>query len=107
MRKEFMAFLKQYGVIGLAIAVVIGGKVNSMVTALVDGIIMPVVGLITPSGDWRNLGFTLKAGAPPDIEPTIMKIGPLLGATLDFLIVALIVFWFAKKVLKEETVAKK
>ncbi len=55
MTKEFIGFLKQYGIIGLAMAVIIGGKVN----------------------------------------------------TVDFLVVAIVVFVFAKKVLKEETVTKK
>jgi hypothetical protein len=43
MRQEFITFLKQYGVIGLAIAVIIGGKANALVTALVDGVLMPIV----------------------------------------------------------------
>lgn len=95
MGKEFMAFLKQYGVIGLAIAVIIGGKANGLVTAIVDNLIMPIVGMVTPGGDWR----ALKLGP--------FGIGPILGAGLDFLIVAWMVFWFAKKILKEESVAKK
>ena len=103
MGKDFMAFLKTYGVIGLAIAVVIGGKVNTVVTALVDGIVMPIVGLIAPGGNWREMGFHLQAGN----EASLIKIGALLGALLDFLIVAFLVFWFAKKMLKEETVSKK
>ena len=102
MGKEFMAFLKQYGVIGLAIAVVIGGKVNAVVSALVDGIVMPIVGLIAPGGNWREMGFHLQANN----EASLIKVGAFLGATVDFLLVALLVFWFAKKVLKEETVAK-
>lgn len=95
MLKEFMEFLKQYGVIGLAIAVVIGGKLNALVTALVDGIIMPIVGLLSPGGSWREMTVG------------IFKVGPVIGALLDFTIVALLVFWFAKTVLKEELVAKK
>ena len=95
MGNEFLAFLKQYGVIGLAIAVIIGGKANGVVTALVDNLIMPLIGLITPGGDWRKLA----------IGP--ITYGPILGALIDFLIVAFIIFWFAKKVLKEDTVAKK
>jgi large conductance mechanosensitive channel len=95
MHKEFFAFLKQYGVIGLAIAVVIGGKLNALITAIVNGLIMPIVGLLSPGGDWR----TGKIG--------IFEYGPVLGAALDFLIVALLVFWFAKWVLKEDVVAKK
>ncbi len=100
MGKEFVAFLKQYGVIGLTIAVIIGGKVGDVIKTLVDGILMPVVGLIVPGGDWRKLGFDLTGD-------TRILYGPFLGALLDFLIVALIVFWFSKKVLKEETVSKK
>lgn len=99
MRKEFMEFLKNYGVIGLAIAVIIGGKANAMVSALVDGILMPIVTFFLPEGDWRTASFALG-----DVTLTW---GPLLGAVIDFLIVAWLVFIFAKKVLKEETVAKK
>ena len=95
MNKEFMSFLKEYGVIGLAIAVIMGGKVNALVTAVVDNLIMPLVGLVLPDGGWQTW----------TVGP--FGIGPILGALIDFLIVAWLVFWFAKKVLKEEKVAKK
>lgn len=95
MSKEFMAFLKEYSVIGLAIAVIMGGKVNALVTALVEQIIMPIVGLVLPEGGWETW----------TVGP--FGIGPVLGALLDFLIVAWLVFWFAKKVLAEDKVAKK
>lgn len=99
MRGEFMEFLKKYGVIGLAIAVIIGGKANALVTALVDGIFMPIVTFFIPGGAWRTA--TLNIGS------VHLLLGPVLGTTVDFLIVAYLVFWFSKKVLKEETVAKK
>jgi large conductance mechanosensitive channel len=57
MAGEFMTFLKQYGVIGLAIAVIIGGKLNAVVTAVVDGLLMPLIGLIPIGGDWQTWGF--------------------------------------------------
>jgi large conductance mechanosensitive channel len=98
MRGEFMAFLKQYGVIGLAIAVIIGGKANALVTALVDGVFMPIVTFFIPGGAWRT--------ATLDIGSVHLLLGPVLGALVDFLIVAYLVFWFSKKVLREETVAK-
>ena len=97
--KDFIAFLKQYGVIGLAIAVIIGGKANAMVTTVVDGILMPIVTFFIPGGAWRTATF--------DLGPIHFLIGPVLGAAIDFLIVAWLVFYFSKKVLKEETVAKK
>lgn len=99
MKSEFLAFLKQYGVIGLAIAVVLGGKVNALVTATVDGIIMPLITFFVPNGAWRT--------ATLDIGAIQLKPGPVLGSALDFVIVAFMVFWFSKKVLREETVTKK
>jgi large conductance mechanosensitive channel len=98
MREEFLAFLKQYGVIGLAIAVILGGKLNALVTALVDGVLMPVVTFFVPGGEWRT--------ATLDVGPVHFVLGPLFGAAVDFLIVAWLVFWFSKKVLRQETVLK-
>jgi large conductance mechanosensitive channel len=96
---EFVTFRKQYGVIGLAIAVIIGGKANALVTALVDGIIMPIVSFFLPGGTWRT--------ATLDIGPIHLLLGPVFGAGIDFLIVAWLVFWFSKRVLREQTVTKK
>jgi large conductance mechanosensitive channel len=95
MGKDFMVFLKQYGVIGLAIAVIIGGKAGDLVTAFVNGLIMPLVGMILPEGGWQ----TWMVGP--------FAIGSVLGALINFLIVAWLVFIFARKVLKEDTPAKK
>ena len=99
MAKEFIAFLKQYGVIGLAIAVIIGGKLNALVDAVVKNLLMPIIGLLIPGGDWRELAFA--------IGETKFGVGPILAAMVDFLIVAFVVFVVAKKVLREENVAKK
>ncbi|MBI3195070.1 MAG: MscL family protein [Ignavibacteriae bacterium] len=99
MIKEFIDFLKQYGVVGLAIAVIIGGKLNSLITSTVDGILMPFVTFFIPGGEWRT--------ATLDIGPFHFLLGPFFGALIDFFIVAFMVFYFAKKVLREEKVEKK
>ena len=99
MLKEFTEFLKQYGVIGLAIAVIIGGKLNALISATVDGILMPIITFFLPGGSWRT--------ATLDLGPVHFLLGPFFGAAIDFFIVALIVFYFAKTVLKEEKVAKR
>lgn len=98
MIKEFMAFLQKYGVIGLAIAVVIGGKVNAFVSATVSDLIMPVVGVFLPQGSWQTWELTM--------GPLKLALGHWLGATIDFVIVAYIVFAFTKYVLREEAVKK-
>ena len=99
MLKEFLAFLKHYGVIGLAIAVVIGGKVNEFVSATVSDLVMPIVGVFLPEGGWQ--AWVLEIG------PFKFTLGHWIGASIDFLIVAFSVFMFAKLVLKEKEVSKK
>ena len=95
MKGEFMKFLKEYGVIGLAIGVIIGSKAGELVKSIVDGLLMPIVGLVLPSGDWQQLV----------VGP--FQVGIVLAALINFVIVAFIVFVFAKKVLKEDSVSKK
>ena len=95
MQGEFLKFLKEYGVIGLAIGVIIGSKAGELVKAVVDGLLMPIIGMVLPSGDWQKLV----------VGP--FQIGIVLAALVNFIVVAFLVFMFAKKVLKEDTVAKK
>ncbi len=97
--KEFMDFLKAYGVIGLAIAVIIGGKLNLLVTSLVNDLVTPLI--FQPA---------LKAAGVTNIYELSyhgVMYGKVVGALIDFLLVAFIIFLFAKKVMKEEIVAKK
>lgn len=97
--KEFMAFLKQYGVVGLAIAVIIGGKLNLLVTSLVNDLLTPLI--FQPA---------LSAAGVESIAHLSyngIMYGKVVAAFIDFMIVAFIIFIFAKKVMKEETVAKR
>jgi large conductance mechanosensitive channel len=98
MHREFIDFLKQYGVIGLAIAVIIGGKLNLLVTSIVNDFLTPL--LFQPA---------LKAAGVENIYQLSyhgIMYGKVVGALIDFLLVAIIVFIFAKKVMKEKTVSK-
>lgn len=99
MTKEFIAFLKNYGVIGLAIAVIIGGKLNDLVTSVVNDLVMPLI--LKPALEAAHVDDIRKLSAGGILY------GKVLGTGLDFLIVAALVFLFAKYVLKETTVAKK
>lgn len=99
MFKEFISFLKEYGVVGLAIAVIIGGKLNDLVGSFVNDLLMPVI--FAPA---------LKAANVDNIRLLNYNgilYGKFLGATIDFLIVAFVIFLFAKFVLKEQKVTKK
>jgi large conductance mechanosensitive channel len=99
MVKEFIDFLKQYGVIGLAIAVILGGKLNEFVSSMVNDLLMPVI--FQPA---------LRAASVSDIRSLSYNgilYGKVLGSAVDFTIVAFCVFLFAKIVLREEKVTKK
>jgi large conductance mechanosensitive channel len=95
---EFKAFLKQHNVVGLAVAVVIGGAVGKLVTALVADLIMPVIGALTPSGNWREATLT--------VGTIKFGIGDFIGAFIDFVIIAAVIFLIVKNLLKEETAKK-
>jgi large conductance mechanosensitive channel len=99
MLKEFIGFLKQYGVIGLAIAVIIGGKLNEFITSLVNDLLMPL--LFKPALQAANVEDIrlLSAGG--------VLYGKVIGSAIDFLVVAGVVFLIAKYILREESVSKK
>ena len=99
MTKEFLDYLKQYGVIGLAIAVIIGGKLNELVSSLVNDLMMPLI--FKPA---------LQAAQVDDIRKLSLGgvlYGKVLGSFMDFVIVAFVVFMIAKFILREEKVTKK
>jgi large conductance mechanosensitive channel len=96
---EFMDFLKEYKVIGLAVALIIGLAATTFVKALVDYLIMPIITPFIPGGAWQTATWTL--------GKIVIGWGALLGAIINFIIIAFVVFIIAKKVLKEEKVTKK
>lgn len=96
--REFFKFLQEYKVIGLAVAVIIGGKLNELVGSLVDNLLMPLI--FQPA---------LKAAGVDHINNLQFKgifYGRVIGSGIDFLIVAFIVFVIAKYVLRQEGVKK-
>ena len=96
---EFMDFLREYKVIGLAIALIIGLASTALVKSLVDNIIMPIITLFIPGGAWKTATVLL--------GPIVLSWGAFLGELINFIIIALVVFFIAKKILKEDKVSKK
>jgi len=99
MIKEFVGFLKQYGVIGLAIAVIIGGKLNLLVTSLVNDLLTPLI--FQPA--LRAAGVANIA----ELNYNGIMYGRVIASLIDFMIVAFVIFLFAKHIMKEEVVTKK
>ena len=97
MWREFKAFLLKENVLSLAIAVVIGAALGRVVTALVDDFIMPIVGAVTPAGDWRE--WKLQGG------PIAFGVGHLIGALIDFLIIGFVVWRISKAFIRPSPTA--
>ncbi|MGI0091607.1 MAG: MscL family protein [Nitrososphaerales archaeon] len=84
---EFLAFLKKYQVLGLAVAFVMAIYLGALVKALVADFIMPVVGL--------GLGAS-GSGAIQTLYVSIFGVGDFLIALITFIIVALVIFLIVK-----------
>lgn len=97
--KEFMDFLKEYKIIALAIAFIMGVAATDLIKSLVENIIMPLITFFIPGGAWKDSALV--------IGPIVIKWGAFLSALINFVIIAIVIFIIAKIILKEEKVTKK
>ena len=98
MIKQFKLFLTSTNALALAVGVIIGAATGKVVSAVVGDLLMPVISLVLPAGDWRNAEFVLKTAtdAAGKVSVTSIKYGDLGGTILDFLIIAYVVYLIAK-----------
>ncbi len=99
MLKEFKKFLLQTNAFALAIGVIIGAAVGKVVSSIVGDLLMPVIGLIIPGGEWRTIKIALTHNADGSVANAIM-LGSFLGNVVDFVIIAAVVFSITKAVMK-------
>ena len=92
--EEFMTFLNKHKVVGLAVAFIIGTAAAKLVTSIVNDLLMPIIAVLTPGGDWRTMIW--------EIGPVKLLIGDFIGALIDFLIVAFVVYLMVKYVAKDD-----
>ena len=106
---QFRTFLKNYNVVGMAIGIVMGVATSGLVNSVVRSLVMPLINLIMPAGQWEKAGIVLRAaGKPAELYPEVKILyGDLMSSGLNFLIIAILVFLFAKYILREEKVKKK
>ena len=107
--QEFFYFLKTFGIIGLAIAFVIGQAASGLVTSFVDDIINPLIGLFIPAGNLDAVSIQV-----PNISggTTEFRIGHLISSIIDFMIITLVVFLAYKqlsrfKLVDDKTIPEK
>ena len=102
MFQEFRAFLTKTNALALAIAVIIGAAIGKVVSGFVDDLIMPVIGLALPSGDWREAKYVLRTvtDAKGKVTESAITYGHLIGTVIDFIFIAFVVFLVAKALIK-------
>lgn len=94
MIKEFKDFLLKQNVVALAIAVVIGTALSTLVKAVVDDFVMPIVVVIGPGGDWQKATW--------DVGPVRFGIGDFIAAAINFIIIGFVAWRIAKIFIKPE-----
>ena len=96
---EFREFIKDYKVVGLAVAVIVGTAATGLISSLVNNIIMPIITFFIPTGEWESATYA--------IGTISIGWGAFLAALVNFIIIALVVFSIAKWVIREEKQKKK
>src|SRR5688572_14877857 len=88
--KDFKQFAFKGNVLDLAVAVIIGKAFGDIVSAVVADVLMPIIGSTLPGGNWREYTAT----------PLNLKIGHVIGASVDFLCIAFLMFLVVNRVMK-------
>jgi large conductance mechanosensitive channel len=104
MLKEFKEFIARGNVVDLAVAVVIGAAFGRIITSLVEGVIMPPIGLLLGKVDFSNLFIDISGQRPESLADAqlrglpVIAYGRFLNDIVTFLIIAFVVFLIIKAV---------
>ena len=104
MLKEFREFITRGNVLDLAVAVIIGAAFGKIVTSLVEGVIMPPIGMALGKVDFANLFIDLSGQHPASLADAqlrglpVIAYGVLINDIVSFLIIAIVIFLIIKAV---------
>jgi len=103
MLKDFRAFIMRGSVIDMAVGIIIGIAFGAVITSLVNGVIMPPIGLALGNVDFTNLFVVLKQGSPVGPYATLadaqsagavaIAYGAFINTIVYFVIIAAVVFF--------------
>ncbi len=115
--EDFKAFIMRGNVVDMAVGIIIGMAFGSIINSLVKDIIMPPIGLVLGKIDFFNLAFVMKQGVTPGPYPSLaaaqaagavtMNYGLFINTIINFLIIALVVFFFIVRPIAAMQAAKK
>jgi large conductance mechanosensitive channel len=99
---EFRGFLTKTNALALAVGVIIGAAVGSVVSALSADVLMPVIGLFLPGGDWRTAKIVLHTttDAAGKVTENAILYGHLIGTIIDFVVVCFVLFLIIRTLVK-------
>ena len=97
--KDFFAFLKEYNVVALAIAFVMGTSTDTLVKSLVNNLFMPLLGPLFVADSWRDSVW--------NIGPFHFGFGAFFADFLHFILLAFIVFLFVRHIMKLDKIPGK
>ncbi len=87
--KKFIDFIREQGVVGLAVGFLLGGSISKMVTSFVTDVVNPLIGLLVgAAGNVKDASFQLA-------DAKVMY-GSFVSAMIDFTIIAAIVYFGVK-----------
>lgn len=102
MLKEFKAFAMRGNVVDLAVGVVIGAAFGKIVTALVNNVIMPPIGVLTGGVDFSHLKWVLKPADTSNpahkVAEVAIQYGIFINTLIQFLIIAFAIFMVVKAI---------
>jgi large conductance mechanosensitive channel len=90
--KEFITFIREKGVLGLAVGIIMGGAVTKLVTSIVDNLINPLIGAVTgAAGNLSTMEYTMP------LTHITFKYGAFISSLIDFVaVLAVVYFVFVK-----------
>lgn len=100
MLKDFREFLLKQNALALAIGVIIGAATGKVVSSIAENLISPIIGELLPGGNWRAARWTLSRSLDPatgQVTENAIQYGALLGAMVDFVIIAFVVYLITRK----------
>ncbi len=94
---EFKEFITRGNVMDMAVGIIIGGAFTAIVTSLVNDLLMPVIGALFGGIDFSTLKYVIRAAdEAAGIEEAAIKYGSFIQAIVNFLLIALVIFFLVK-----------
>lgn len=97
-KEDFLKFIKSYGILGVAIGIVMGQAVAKVITVIVEGLVMPILEVVLLGNHWQEVILHL--------GKINIKLGVIIAALIDFFAISAVIFFLVRYILKIEAPKK-